>query len=145
MNAKSRRQHVVSGCPTDGLLCIAFVMIAALAAISPQAIADTVGINTRFDYVAKFPASANPAQIEEWRSNVLGRPQKHACVGGRACIARMMRLALPGLPVKEVIAFDLMPDTPDNERTAITAAALSFLPGTTLFTSARPVDLGTAH
>lgn len=145
MNAKSRRLHVVSGRPTDGLLCIAFVMIAALAAICPQALAETVGINTRFDYVAKFPSGTSPAQIEQWRGNVLGQAQKRACVGGRACVARMLRLALPGSPVTEVIAFDLLPDTPDTERAAITAAAIASLPGTTLFTSARPADLGTAH
>ncbi|MFZ2234778.1 MAG: hypothetical protein WAV67_00195 [Dokdonella sp.] len=110
--------------------------------MAPQhASADTVGVTTRFDYVAKFPFGTTPAQIEEWRGQVLGRPHQQACVRGRACISRMLRLALAGSGGREVIAFDLMPEVSPGERSAIAAAAIADLPGTTLYVGVRPADL----
>ena len=129
-----------------GMLSAIGLAFALLVAVLPQqAPAQSVGVNTRFDYVATFPLGTTPAQIEVWRGRVLGQPHKQACMGGRACIARMMRLALAGSATREVIGFDLMPDTPTLERAAISAAAIAYLPGTAVFVGTRPVDLDANH
>ncbi len=133
---KTIRKHL-----TASILAAGFAVAAVFAAVPQHASADAVGVKTRFDYVAKFPFGTTPDQIEEWRGQVLGHPHEQACMGGRACIARMMRLALAGSGGREVIAFDLMQDASQGERAAIAAAAIATLPGTALYTGARPADV----
>lgn len=141
MRVAVKRNQITQRLLTTSLLAAGFTMIAVFAAIPQHASADAVGVKTRFDYVAKFPFGTTPAQIEEWRGNVLGHPHEQACMGGRPCVARMMRLALAGSGGREVIAFDLMPDVSPSERTAIAAAAVAELPGTALHVGLRPIDL----
>lgn len=139
--AAAKQPQTIRHHSTDLLLAVGFAIVVLFTAIPQHASADAVGATTRFDYVAKFPFGTTEAQIEEWRGQVLGQPHKQACMGGRPCVARMMRLALAGSGGREVIAFDLMPDVSQVERTAIAAAALAELSGTALFVGARPVDV----
>ena len=125
-------------------LAIAVVLVASSALATGDARGEAVGVKTRFDYVAVFPPAVAQEQIEDWRQHVLGQPQQQACMGGRPCIARMIRLALAGLVGREVIAFDLMPNVSPVERAAIVAAALAELPGTALHVGVRPADLASS-
>lgn len=97
--------------------------------------------NSRYDYVVVFPVGMDPARIEGWRQQVLGRVHQLACVRDRPCIARMLRMALAGAAGREVIGFDLMRDTPAVERAAIIAAAQTTVIGTAIHADSRPIDL----
>ena len=122
-------------------LAIMVALVTSSALVTRHAHGEAVGVKTRFDYVAEFTLAVTPRQIEDWRQQVLGQPQQQACMGGRPCVARMIRLALAGSVGREVIAFDLMPDVSRVERAAIVAAALAELPGTALHVGVRPADL----
>lgn len=114
-----------------------------LMAISIAASASAAtGIDTRYDYVAQFPQGTDPASMEHWREQVLGRVHQQACLRDRPCVARMLRLALPGDAPREVIAFDLMREIAPGERAAILAAASAAIPGTLLHADSRPSDIG---
>ncbi len=141
MRAAAKQPQTIRHHPSALLLAVGFSIAAVFTAVPQHASADAVGVTTRFDYVAKFPVGTTPAQIEAWRGQVLGQPHKQACMGGRPCVARMMRLALAGSGGREVIAFDLMPDVSQVERIAIAAAAVTELSGTALFVGARPADV----
>lgn len=116
----------------------AFVALAMLMSVTAFA---AVGSSTRFDYVAVFPAGTDATLIEGWRAQVLGRPHVHPCLRDRPCVARMMRLALPGVAGSEVIAFDLMREIEPAERAALVAASDRAIPGTRLHADSRPIDI----
>lgn len=105
---------------------------AALVALAWRGSADDgegrIGPATRFDYVAVFPPGASPAQVEDWRSQVL-RVHENACFRGFPCVARSLRGAELGRARQYAIGFDLMRETSPNERSALLAAAQQRLPG----------------
>lgn len=99
---------------------------------APQGSAgDAIGAQTRFDYVAVFPAGTSAAQVEHWRNQVL-RVHESACFRRHACIARSLRGAELGTARQFALGFDLMRDAPPNERTAVLAAAQQSLAGVRL-------------
>ncbi|MEO8671371.1 MAG: hypothetical protein ABI411_08665 [Tahibacter sp.] len=88
--------------------------------VTPGAV---IGSDTPFAYVAVFPPATRSDEIEQWRAQVL-RVHRVACTGARACVARSLRLSGIGKRGQETLAFDLMPDTPPDERRAIVDTAL---------------------
>lgn len=78
---------------------------------------------TGFDHVAVFAAGTSGAEIDAWRSAVLGRVHEKACADGRPCLRRLLRISTAGANAAEMLAFDLASDIPDAERAAILAAA----------------------
>lgn len=96
--------------------------------------------DTRFQYVAVFPAGTAPAQIEAWRQQVLVRSHRAPCFHGWPCLARLLRLSEPGAAGAELLAFDLQADAPAREREAVLAAARRTAPIPTLYADASPAQ-----
>lgn len=126
-----------------GVLVIGGMAAIAVAATTVAGAA-TIGVETRFDYVAEFPPATDGQQIEGWRRQVLGRVHQSGCIRGLPCVARTMRLMLPDQS-REVIAFDLMPMIPIVEKTALLEESTKAIPGVLLHRDARPVELAAKH
>lgn len=120
--------------------CAVMALLLLEVALTNHAMAAS-SLQSRFDYVAVFPAQTDPAAIEGWRQRVLGKVHQRACLRQMPCITRMLRLALPGQFATEVIGFDLMPDIAPEERAAIVAASSHVIAGTRLLANQRPADL----
>lgn len=112
-------------------LAIAFVvagLVLAALALRPTASEMRVGTDTRFDYVAVFPAGTAASAVEAWRQRVL-RVHGVGCFRGNPCVARSLRGAELGPARQFAIGFDLMRDAPPDERAALLAAAQQAAPG----------------
>lgn len=108
-------------------LVIAALVFGALALRQPGG-ETRVGADTRFDYVAVFPAGTAATDVEAWRQRVL-RVHDVGCFRGNACVARSLRGAELGAARQFAIGFDLMRDAPPGERAALLAAAQQAAPG----------------
>jgi len=92
---------------------------------TPPALSDAVSVDqgTRFDVVLIFPQGTPALDLEMFMQTTLKRVHVQACVHNLPCIARLLRLSELGPARSEVIAFDLMGDTPQFERVALLSAA----------------------
>jgi hypothetical protein len=100
---------------------------------------DAINAETRFGYVLMFAQDTPVAQIEAFRENVLKKVHVMPCVRGLSCVARLLRLFEIGPERAQILAFDLMQDTPMAERAALLGAisAHPLKPGVYINTSAR--------
>lgn len=90
-----------------------------------QAPSDAVSVDqsTRFDVVLVFPQGTSSFDLEAFIQTTLKRVHVQACVHNLPCIARLLRISELGPARSEVIAFDLMGDTPQFERAALLSTA----------------------
>ena len=79
--------------------------------------------HTRFEVVLVFPEATSSLALEQFIHLTLKRVHVQACVHKLPCLARLLRLSQLGAARAEVIAFDLMGDTPQFERVALISAA----------------------
>jgi hypothetical protein len=83
---------------------------------------DAINADTRFGYVLMFAQDTPVAEIEAFRENVLKKVHLMPCLRGLSCVARLLRLFEVGSKREQVLAFDLMQDTPMAERAALLGA-----------------------
>ena len=83
----------------------------------------SVDQDTRFDVVLVFPEQTSALALEDFIQRILKRVHVQSCVHELPCLARLLRLSQLGPARSEVIAFDLMGDTPQFERAALLSAA----------------------
>jgi hypothetical protein len=83
---------------------------------------DAINADTRFGYVLMFAQDTPVAEIEAFRESVLKKVHLMPCVRGLSCVARLLRLFEVGSKREQVLAFDLMQDTPMAERAALLGA-----------------------
>lgn len=121
-----------------GVVALALRSAPAARASDPADAAGRVDRDTRFQYVAVFPAGTGAVEIEAWRRQVLVRSHRERCFHGWPCLARLLRLSGQGAAGAELLAFDLQADTPARERAAVLAAALRTAPLPVLFADTSP-------
>jgi len=86
---------------------------------------EAVTADTVFEYVAVFAQDTPSRVLDRFRQLVLVRVHQSPCVNQAACLARLLRSSELGPNRLQTISFDLQGDTPDVERQAILAAAVS--------------------
>lgn len=89
----------------------------------PQSDATRLDQHTRFEVVLLFPEDTSSLALEQFIHLTLKRVHVQACVQKLPCVARLLRLSQLGAARAEIIAFDLMGDTPQFERVALLSAA----------------------
>lgn len=106
-------------------------------AASSVAEADAVAVDqrTRFDVVLLFSKDTSGPTLEQFIQSILKQVHVQSCVHKLPCVARLLRLSQIGPAQNEVVAFDLMADTPQFERVALISAAQQHLLKPALFQS----------